>query len=594
MSARFAPTSIALIVLISVTSLALRAPAAVRLVPMLAVLVALPGLAVSRHLQSRSRFAAVPIGAAVGIAWLVLASEVLVYSRWWKPAALIPATLCMSALAAAVPVHRAAHGLRWDAARRTSVGLSVASTGLFIAAQTLSLRRTPYSADELKPLQFAWMKATGARNGTVSHSGSTLGWLETWLIPFHRASTGTLLAARWLELGFLALTVALAGIWARSFTGRRGQATSWAILIAAAAAIHTEQLRPGTAIAAPLLMGAGYCLTPTRDTKTRPGFGGVLLGAAALGSRTCALAAAALAIWAILQARAARRPITFPAWAGPIRRMIAGIAVAAITAVLLAVVADARIPSLSETERASRRGGSTVFALWFAAFVVITLLASVRHRQQRAGRSGLRRGMCRNGPVLALAGACLGALLEQGPVLGELSVPLLLLALSTAKLVWSDQGPELDVARQPLASAPDRSARTSRWQIGITLMIVAIPIAGRFAELDGTNNEAQLARISYLLQHSGPYDAVFDPSHTVGVMRVPIGRADLDQAAFAIVPPSMLSGDLGLQSALRAGFEPTPYADVWRATLRWSTPPLTLELPFTAGVSGGSPATQRQ
>ena len=171
MSARFVPTGLALIFLISVTSLALRAPAAFRLVPMLAVMVALPGFAVSRHLQSRTRFAAVPIGAAVGIAWLVLASEVLVYSRWWKPAALIPATLCMSAVAVAVPVHRAAHGLRWDAVRRTSVGLGVASSGLFIAAQTLSLRRTPYSADELKPLQFAWMTSTGTRNGTGTSSG---------------------------------------------------------------------------------------------------------------------------------------------------------------------------------------------------------------------------------------------------------------------------------------------------------------------------------------------------------------------------------------------------------------------------------------
>ena len=350
------PAAVVAPAVVAALFLALRAPAGVRVAPMMAVLVATPGLVAVRHVRTRSRTGVAVIACAVGIAWLVLTSEVLVYLRWWKPAVLIPATLCISIVLGMSPLHRAAHAIRWDRCRTMCVALAGAAVGFVVALQTYAVMRTPYSAAELRPLHAAWLLATGRHDDSATAPDSMLSEIQARLIPFHNPSVGSLLGARWLQLGLLALTVALAGLWAHAGAERRGSPAMWATVIGAAALVHIDAAGPGTLLAGPLLMGAGSCITANRNGTTRPGVAGLLLAAAALESRICAFAAAAFVISEVHRC-SERRPHTVPAWFGPRVRMLAGVVAGGVCLSAAAAVLHVRLGALapSAADAAGRR-----------------------------------------------------------------------------------------------------------------------------------------------------------------------------------------------------------------------------------------------
>ena len=548
------------------TGLLTDAPAWTRFVPVLCVLVALPGAALSRHLRVSSlvgtRLASAPVSAAIGVAWLVLSSEVLLYARWWKPPALVLATVCLSALSIAIPVQRGKHGLRWGTTRIWSIGLAMVGTALLLIVQALAIGRSPFRASELTTLQSAWQWSRGSAAPT-----SSLARLLRWLLPMVRPTLGTLQASRWLLLALLAATLVLAGSWSRSFTRREGTAVTWVLLMVAGLTAHLDDMRPSAGPAGALLLGGGWCLTASRNGSTRRGAAGVLLGIAALGSRTTAVAAVSLVVWSVVDVRRARRPRTGPRGLGASERLVAGFALAAVATVVVARRAGVALPVVSDPVVMA---GPLVLLLLLSLLGAAVAIAR-HHLRERSGPPIALTAL--SGPAFALAGACAGAAFDGGASLHGLSVLPVLVALCASGLVGHEPTVTAGLPSAPSrrGSSPNRRLHPMHRALVLTSVVLAAGATGRLVEVLRSDNSGQSSRIAYVLERTGPYDAVYDPFGTIATMRPLVNRSGLDQAAFAVVSPTMLQLDPTLDRSIRSTFDPTPYPDVWRAGLRWST-----------------------
>ena len=126
------------------------------------------------------------------------------------------------------------------------------------------------------------------------------------------------------------------------------------------------------------------------------------------------------------------------------------------------------------------------------------------------------------------------------------------------------------------------------WQLAATAGLIAMAVVTRSTDLGVHDNRAQLARIAYVLDQTGVGDSVYDPLGTASFARVRVGRGDVGQAALAIIPNSALAADRDLRALVESNFEPTRFPDVWRASLRWTTPPVLFE-PSQSFVSDALP-----
>ena len=150
-------------------------------------------------------------------------------------------------------------------------------------------------------------------------------------------------------------------------------------------------------------------------------------------------------------------------------------------------------------------------------------------------------------------------------------LPLLLLALCAASFLWSQ-----DHDGQVVDSARSRFGRSgfglsAGWRAVLTAAVLLLPVAAQIADLWGSTNQVQLSRVAYVLDRTGPSEAIFDPSQTVGVFRKRVDRSSIGSASFAVVSPHLLARDPSLGDTLRSGFQPTPYPGLWRGVLTWTS-----------------------
>ena len=499
----------------AVLSLAVGTPAWIRVVPVLLVLVAMPGVTLARHIGHDGARTPVALTVAIGMAWLVVASEALLYARWWKPAALIPATLAVSAIAVVVPARRAAHRVRL--LRRPLVAV-ISLAGTFVALQIWAMFRAPYGREELAALQGAltWSPSTTGRTGGVRLSALSL--VESLVIPLRRPSTGTLLAARWLGLGLLIAAVVAAATWARMIVNRRAAATTAVLLTGAAAVVHVDGMSGVAAVGAPLLLAAGWCLTDTERRPRRMALGGALLGAGALCSRQCALAAVGLLLWAVVDARQRQRRRASADPDGPtlppsvVLGMLAAVAVGA----LVASGAGVTVPVLSGAmPRDVGGGGPHTVAILLASLPILLLALAALARALPSLAKPSHRGVVNvsHAPMFALAGALAGASIESASLARVALLPLLLMALCAGTLIGAELGDHDDVTGLP--------RRSVLLRVGVAAVIAA-PLGVTVVRTWHSTNHAQLARVASVLAGS-PAEVVFDPVGPVAVLRPRVG-----------------------------------------------------------------------
>ena len=507
---RMAAAGLGCALVAALLSLTLHAPAWVRVAPMLLVLVIMPGIAISRHLgDGRQKTpAAVPI--AVGIAWLVLASEALVYSHWWKPVALIPATVAVSGIALAVPTYRAAHRVRIG---RLCLALAISFAGVLLAPSMWTMFRAPYTADELRPLQAAWTWSQNTAGQTGRLPLSAMSFLEAAFIPFGHPSTGTLLATRWLGIGLLLASVATASGWSRAFVHRRGAAATVALLASTAGVAFVARLSDVAVVGAPLLLGAGWCLVgPTRSAR-RLQLGGAMLGAAGLSSRQCAFAGLGLLLWMALDDGQRRRASPNHDDGVPLEQAALGILFALVAGLLGAAAAGVSVPALATDVSGWR--AVPVRAHFHASFLAcVPLVFVVQVGLLREATSAVRRGrrvVVRRSyaPMLALAGSCIGAFLERAALTRVVLLPLLLVVLCAANVLWPNE--DADVAGvDGLRRGADGSVRFVARRVGLTAVLIIAPLAAQIADVWGSTNTEQVARVAYLLRQNAPSPAILD------------------------------------------------------------------------------------
>ena len=208
MTARRVPAALIGLFVVAAASLVSGAPAWLRIVPMLGALVVVPGLSLVHGFGRRLPASALTWALAAGSAWLVLGSQVLLYSGWWKPAALLPASLGVSAVALGFPRIRSAALVTIGRLGRLGLAMSFPCAAV---VQVWAIYHAPYTADELARLQSAWTWSERSRGATGRLALSATSLLEAVVIPFRRPSTGTLLASRWLGLGLLVTAVGQIG-----------------------------------------------------------------------------------------------------------------------------------------------------------------------------------------------------------------------------------------------------------------------------------------------------------------------------------------------------------------------------------------------
>lgn len=570
------PAGLAACLLATIACIQLRAPVPVRFVVVLATLVALPGVAVSYRLKSQLRrcdanSSETAFSLGVGIAWLVLTTEVLLYAHWWKPGALLPASVAFAAIVTAAPSTGATHVQRRSPLNRRWMLCVAAVGGWFVALQVWSLYRAPYRAEELSPIQYAWTSAQGASGGLQRASGSAMSLLFELVIPFQRSTFGTLLATRWLALVLFVLGLVFAMLWVRSLTNWANLGIALAALLVMSAFVQADRLGGVTAVSTPLILASGACLAGRSQMRRRILTAGGILTLAALSSRTGAGAAIGLGLWLVLHAQ------SWPTIRGVFRTRIAALTVGLLatvtTVAICARIYSFSIPLLNERPVRLAAGSVrlvavciSVASLAICAFLLdVVVLRSVHARRHRI-RS-------QHAPLLALAGAGLGASLEGRPFSQIAPLLLLLSMVSVTGLAASpDSGIRRTVARSMGASTV--GGRSKKLRAVTTGFVALAGLLGGAQTVRATklSNSAQTRKIAYILERTSPREAVYDPSQAVGVLRPRADRSTLSQAAFAVISDADLERDPALREVLdAAGFIRTGPPGVWAPELQWST-----------------------
>ena len=575
------PAGLAASTLGAVASIQFGAPVPVRFIAVLVALVLVPGLALTYRVNAYGRDAAIrSVGAvpfAFGIAWLVLSTEALIYARWWKPGALIPATAAFAALIVATS-GKGAHLQRRASRDRLRIWGIAAIGSWLVALYVWSIYRTPYRIEELGSIQTAWIRAAGTSGRPGGVSGSAMVLLLEAVVPFRRSTFGTLLAARWLALGLYGVAVVFAAMWGRSVTSARNLPLVLAVLVGASSIFRLDVLSGVTAVSTPLILAAGLCLAGGSRLRGRFVAAGGLLVLAGVSSLTGLGAALGVGLWLAFDKR------SWPTIRGLTRNRLGALAAGLLAMLTVTIICShiysIPLPLLHRPPVSSAKGrmpglqvyGSLVLLAMGALLTDIAASWTTHARRQRIRRH--------HAPLLTLMGAALGASLEGLPLL-LVAPPLLLLSIvSITGLVFSSEsGVALLVRSHRAVSAvkagPVKGGATGGRLSRLGLVALVLLLAGlqttRVARL---SNRKQTRQMAYILERSTARDAVYDPSGEVGVLRPRVDHTAIGRAAFAVVP----DGDTIRNRALRktlvaAGYARTTQPGVWAAVLQWSTNP---------------------
>ncbi len=584
------PAGLAASTLGAVASIQFAAPVPVRFIAVLVVLVLVPGLALTYRVNAYRRDAAIrSVGAvpfAFGIAWLVLSTEALIYARWWKPGALIPASAAFAALMVATSGKDAHLQRRASRDRLRIWGISAIGCW-FVALYVWSIYRTPYRVEELGSIQTAWIRAGSTSGRPGGLSGSAMALLLEAVVPFRRSTFGTLLAARWVAFGLYGVAVVFATMWGRSFANARNLPLVFAALVGASSIFRVDVLSGVTAVSTPLLLAAGLCLAGGSRLRWHFVAAGGLLVLAGVSSLTGLGAAVGIGLWLAFDTR------SWPTIRGLTRNRLGALAAGLLSMLIVTIVcshiysiplpllhrhpvslATGRIPGL-------KAYGSLVLLAMGVLLTDIAASWSTHARRQRIRRH--------HAPLLTLMGAALGASLEGLP-LRLVAPPLLLLSIvSITGLVFSSEsGFALLVRSHRAVTAVKAGAvkagavkggaaggRLSRLGLVALVLLLAGLQTTRVARL---SNRQQTRQMAYILERTTARDAVYDPSGEVGVLRPRVDQTAIGRAAFAVVPDGETIRDRALRKTLvAAGYASTTQPGVWAAVLQWSTnPPIAI------------------
>lgn len=535
------------------------------------VLVVLPGRALARHLLPEVRVRPVTVSIALGITWLVMASQVLLYARWWKPAALIPASLFVTALASCLPVARPRHGKR---SRDVLSAVAAIAVGLVLAATAASMARARYSDVELATLQDAWDRSSGGAVFSSSSATSILQWL---VLPMRAANAGTLLASRWMGLALSAAAISLAYrcVGPRVRTDRRMPLV--ALLAAGAALAQGVRFMDIATVGTPFLfLGTALLVRPPRG-PLQPLIAGLALGIAALSAPTSALAAAGVLVTVTVRALRPANP------ADGVAHLI----------VSLLCTISATLTSLACTTLAARAGIDVpgfAFRAWPHQFgdlrvsplaiIAILFAAGAATSWFPALYEAIRRTVAGVNPMLltALVGSLTGALLTDAPLGRVALLPALVALCCIAEAAWPAETPTKSLARLDAASGRHGvgathvrpSAIADRSAIGLTVvMLVGTFVTAGLAARQ--TNTAQLAGLRVITEQTTSSEWVLRTDPSVPVMRRTVGPAEINRATMAIVDAATLSTNTALRTRLERDFDPTPVSGVWVRVLALST-----------------------
>ncbi len=535
------------------------------------VLVVAPGRALARHLLPEARVRPVSISIALGIAWLVLASEVLLYARWWKPAALIPASLLVTALAYSLPVARPRHGRRTRDVRSTAAAVAV---GLVVVATGASMARARYSDVEITTLQSAWDRAS---NGAAFPSRSATSILQWLVLPMRAANAGTLLASRWMGLMFAvaALPLAYRSVALRVRADRR---MALVVLLAAGASLSQGvRFMDIATVGAPFLFGGMALLVRPPRGPVQPVLAGLALGIAALSAPTTALAAAGVLVAVTIRSLRPANP------ADEVAHLF----------VSLLVTISATLTSVAGTAFAAHVGidvpgfafaahPHTFGDLRVSPFATIAIMFGIGAATSwfPGLYNAIRRTIARVNTMLltALVGALTGALLADAPVGRTGFVAVLVALCCVAEAAWptktaNERFSGLDVApRRPIPMVrhvpSDSVADRAAIGLAVVMLVGALATAGLAAR---RTNSAQLASLREITERTTSTEWVLSTNPSDPVMRRSVRPDEIDRATMAILAPDKLATDTELRTRIERDFAPTPVRGVWVRVLAFSS-----------------------
>ena len=557
----------------------------------IAVLVVLPGRALARHLLPEVRVRPASVAIALGITWLVLASQVLLYARWWKPAALIPASLAVAALANALPVVRPRHGKRSRNVHSTASAIAV---GLVVLATAVSMATARYSNVEIATLQHAWDRSSGSTSFPSSSATSILQWL---VLPMRQANAGTLLASRWLGFALSAAAIAFAYrcVAARVRADRRVALV--AFLAAGVSLSQAVRFMDVATVGAPFLFAGMTLLVRPPRGPLPPVVAGLALGIAALSAPTSALAAAGVLITVTLRALRPANPADGVAHVIVSLLCTISATVMSVAGTALAAHVGIDVPGFAFALSSDRFDHLSV--ILFATVVVVVVVtiavaagaATWRIRADaaagriRAERQSIRSIRTNVDPMLltALIGSVIGVLLADAPLDRTALVAVLVALCCVAEAAWpsdvsSMQFPRPDtVSSRPIvgasrvgASRVGRKARADRAAVGLAIAAVVGSVATAALASRHTNT-AQLASLRVITEQTTSTEWVLRTDPSVPVLRRTVGLAEIDRATMAIVRADTLAANAALRATLDRDFVPTPVSGVWMRVLALST-----------------------
>ena len=576
------PAGLAASTVCAVASIQLRAPIPVRFIAVLVALVLVPGLAVTYRVNAYRRYddairSATALPFAFGMAWLVLATEVLVYAQWWKPGALIPATTAFAALLV-VTSAQGAH-LRRRASRERLWIWGISAIGCwFVALQAWSIYRAPYRIEELGSIQTAWIRAESTPGQLGRASGSAISILLEAVVPFRRSTFGTLLAARWLALGLFGVAIVFAVSWGRSLAKGPNLVLAFAAMVGACSIVQVDVLSGVTAVSTPLLLASGVCLAGRSRLSGRFALAGGLLTLGAVSSRTGFGAAIGLGLWLVLDAQ------SWPAIRGVARNRFGALTAGLLGTLTVAIVcsrifsvpfpvlhghpvsiATGKIPALQAC-------GWLVLLATGALLVDIAVARPSRSRRHRINRH--------HAPLITLIGAGFGASVEGLPLLQVAPLLLLLSVLSITGLLFSpDSGFARLVRSQRAVNAVHEVVPRARLTLFGLVTLVLLLAGLQTVRVARLSNRQQTSQMAYILERTTALDAVYDPSGEVGVLRPRAEHKAIGRAAFAVVPGDTARDRELRKTLIAAGFTRTTQPGVWARVLQWSTNPPVAVLP---------------
>ncbi len=534
-------------------------------------LVVLPGRAFARHLLPEARVRPVSISIALGITWLVVTSEVLLYVRWWKPAALIPASLLMTALAYSLPVARPRHGCRTRDVRSTAAAVAL---GLVVGATAVSMARARYSDVEITTLQSAWDRSS---NGAAFPSRSATSILQWLVLPMRAANAGTLLASRWIGLLFAAAALALA-YRCVALRVRADRRMALVVLLAAGASLSQGvRFMDIATVGAPFLFaGMALLVRPPRG-PVQPVLAGLALGIAALSAPTTALAAGGVLVTVTMRSLRPANPADGVAHLAVSLLVTISATLMSVAGTVFAAHLGIDVPGFAFAAQPHAFGGLRV-----SPFATIAILFGIGAATSwvPALYDPIRRTTARVNPLLltALVGSVAGSLLVDAPA-GRTGFVVVLVGLCCiAEAAWPNTAAEVrlpgfdDVPRRPVPLVSHLRSNSSADRAAVALAIVMLVGALAAAGLAARRpNTAQLASLREITERTTSREWVLSTNPSVPVMRRSVGPAEIDRATIAIADAETLAADPELRSRLERDFAPTAVRGVWVRVLALSS-----------------------